>query len=168
MCKYDAIYANIQSAVEKKYAFCLSLQEPKIIWVEGGVPAAVPDITLFRGGDAKDTDNWDENALYFQLPAGKKLIADDGLAGEPTKITTASRLHPKDLKEYISLAKARQETLHTKLKSFNILGQRFRHGKNTEEKMALHKMAVEALCVVVQYDYENGHPPFDMPYQIRT
>lgn len=28
--------------------------------------------------------------------------------------------------------------------------------------MKLHKMAVEAVVVMIQYDYENGHPPFDV------
>ena len=123
------------------------------------------DITLFRGGKREqDEKNWDKKSLYFQVPKGKKIIADDGLAGEPSKIMIASRSHPKDMRHYISAAKARQETLHTRLKSFNILGHRFRHGKNTQEKMKLHKMAVEATCVLIQYDFENGHPPFDMPY----
>jgi hypothetical protein len=28
--------------------------------------------------------------------------------------------------------------------------------------MKLHKMAVEAIAVIRQYDYENGHPPFEV------
>ena len=147
----------------KKYAFCLSLSEPRIVWVDGCVPAAVADITLFRGGTVEDGEgNWDRGALYFHIPKGKRDIADDGLAGEPDKITIASPALPTPVKNYISDAKSRQETMHTRLKSFNILRHRFRHGSGTEEKMALHKSVVEALCVVIQYDYENGHPPFDM------
>ena len=145
----------------KKYEFCLSLAEPKIVWVNGGVPASVGDITLFRGG--KVNEEWDQNSLYHQIPDGKAVIADNGLAGEPDKILVTSPLLPEDLQDYISKAKARQETLHTRLKSLNILYHRFRHGESTEEKMALHKMAVEAISTLVQYDYENGHPPFDMP-----
>ena len=156
-------------SVLKKYGFCLSLEEPKIVWVEGGVPPSVADITLFRGGKVDEgKEKWDTRSLYFKVPEGKRIIADGGYAGEPTKITIVSHLHPKDMKEYISLAKARQETFHTRLKSFNILGNRFRHGKNTQEKMTLHKMAVEAISTIVQYDFENGHPPFDMPYWFTT
>ena len=133
--------------------------------MEGPVPPSTADITLFRGGKSGDDKKyWDKKSLYFQLPEGKRVIADGGLAGEPTKITIASTLHPAKLQEYIKLAKARQETLHTGLKSFNILGHRFRHGTNTQEKLKLHKMAVEAICTITQYDFENGHPPFDMPY----
>ena len=135
------------------------------MWLDGCVPPTEADINLFRGGKAdSDKKLWDKDALYFQIPEGKRVIADDGLVGEPDKITIASPLHTPELKEYIKLAKACQESLHTRLKSFNILGHRFRHGKNTDEKMALHKMAVQAVCVVIQFDYKNGNPPFDMPY----
>lgn len=70
--------------------------------------------------------------------------------------------HSCEFKEFLARAKNRQETFHWRLKAFNVLGQRFRHGKNTEHKMSLHKMAVEAVAVIVQYDYENGHQPFDV------
>ena len=70
--------------------------------------------------------------------------------------------HFSEFKEFAARAKNRQETLHWRLKSFNILGNRFRHGVNTEERMHLHKMVVEAVAGIVQYDYENGHPPFDV------
>lgn len=77
------------------------------------------------------------------------------------KIATNSREYPKEMREWIGKLLARQETLHTRLKSFNILGHRFRHGVSTQNKMNLHKMAVEAVAVIVQFDYEHGHPPFD-------
>ena len=147
----------------KKYEFCLSLSEPKIVWVGGGVPPSVADISLFRGG--KPNEEWDQNSLYHQIPEGKAVIADNGLTGEPDKILCHSDLLPEELQDYISKAKARQETFHTRLKSFAILYHRFRHGKSTEEKIALHKMAVEAISTLIQYDYENGHPPFDMPLE---
>jgi len=70
--------------------------------------------------------------------------------------------HSSELKEFIARAKNRQETFHWRLKAFNILGGRFRHGVNTNHRMCLHKMAVEAVAGIIQYDYENGHPPFDI------
>jgi len=141
----------------------LSIAHPNQVWLDGPYDAATPDITVFRGGSEKeDVFNWDTNALYFQVPKGKKVIADKGLNGEPTKVITNCREYPKKMRNWISDALARQETLHTRLKSFNILGQRFRHEKSKEHTKQLHKMAVEAVCVIVQYDYENGQPPFDV------
>ena len=55
-----------------------------------------------------------------------------------------------------------QETLHTRLKFFKILEGRFRHKKGSEEKMKSHKTCFEAVLVLVQYDLENGHPPYEI------
>ena len=95
-------------------------------------------------------------------------------------MTTNSSEFPDEMKFWIGRCLARQETLHARLKFFNILGNRFRHGTSVKERMSLHQMAVEAgkrscsvaiicyeliqsfeVCCLVQYDYENGHPPFD-------
>ncbi len=70
--------------------------------------------------------------------------------------------HSSKFKEFLARAKNRQETFHWRLKSFNILGHRFRHGVSTKKRMELHKLAVWAVAGVIQYDYENGHPPFDV------
>ncbi|KAL7528013.1 hypothetical protein ACHAXR_002230 [Thalassiosira sp. AJA248-18] len=85
-----------------------------------------------------------------------KMVLADG------KITTKSPEHPKEMREWIAKALARKEKMHALLENFNILGHRFRHGTSTKNKMELHKMAVEAVCVIIQYGYENGHPPFDL------
>ena len=67
-----------------------------------------------------------------------------------------------ELKKFGARAKNRHETFHWRLKSFNILRHRFRHGKTTKERIELHKMVVDLVAGVIQYDYENGHPPFDI------
>ena len=71
-------------------------------------------------------------------------------------------LHAADFKEFLARCKNRQETFHWRLKAFNILGGRFRHGTSVEHRMELHRMAVDAIVGVIQYDNENGHPPFDV------
>ena len=156
---YNCVHSNLL----QKYEFCLSIHEPNVVWINGPFPPSVSDITVFRGGDAnEDEKERDQSALYFQLEEGDKAVADSGYAGEPRKIVMTKDEHSCEFKEFLARAKNRQETFHWRLKAFNILGQRFRHGKNTEHKMSLHKMAVEAVAVIVQYDYENGHPPFDV------
>ena len=120
-------------------------------------------ITVFRGGDANvPIDERDQNALYFQLGDGERLIGDSGYLGEPDKIVVSRDEQGPDLRQFLEMAKNRQETFHLRLKSFNILGHRFRHGVNPEDRMRLHKMAVEAVAGIVEYDYDNGHPPFDI------
>eukprot|EP00985_Skeletonema_marinoi_P007378 scaffold3225_cov149-Skeletonema_marinoi.AAC.1 len=105
----------------------------------------------------EDINDRDQNALYFQLEEGDKCVADSGYAGEPEKIVMTQDEHPKDFKEFLARCKNRQETFHWRLKAFNILGGRFRH-----HRMELHRMAVDVIVGVIQYDYENGRPPFDV------
>jgi hypothetical protein len=78
------------------------------------------------------------------------------------KILIQSTAHPKEMSIWIGQVKARQETMHARLKNYKILKNRFYHGASTEEKMELHKMAVQAICTITQYAYENGHPPLDV------
>jgi hypothetical protein len=153
----------------QKYEFCLAIHEDKLVWCRGPVEASCHDMTFFRGGKrdkkvkvAVQMMNWDQNALYFKLKKCQKLVGDSGYSGEPNKIIVTSDNHPKEMKKWLARVKSRGETLHTLLKSYNILGNRFRHGKNTRDKMDMHQMVVEAICVIVQYGYENGHPPFNV------
>ena len=129
----------------------------------GGKVPSKHDITVFRGGDAdqKEEDR-DQSALYFKVEDDERLIGDAGYSGEPTKVVVTRDEQSSEFKEFLARAKNRQETFHWRLKSFNILGHRFRHGVNTKERMRMHRMAVELVAGIVQYDYENGHPPFDI------
>ena len=147
-----------------KYEFAVALRRPNIVWMRGPLPAGEKnDGTLFRGGRKADKDDeMDKTSLYFQLPAGKKAIADSGYVGMPEKVTITRDGQSSELRKFLGRAKNRQESLHTRLKSFRILGSRFRHGKSTQNKMDLHQSCVEAVCVIVQYDMENGNPIFDV------
>ncbi|KAL7537676.1 hypothetical protein ACHAXR_011645 [Thalassiosira sp. AJA248-18] len=146
------------------YELAIAIRRNKLVWIKGPEPAGSKhDITIFRGGTKEQgKKKWDPNSLYFKLPAGKKAVGDSGYAGEPGKVTTTRDQHSSELKKFLGRAKNRQESFHARLKSFNILGQRFRHGKSTKDKMAMHKTCVEAVCVIVQYDLENGHPLFEV------
>ena len=91
-----------------------------------------------------------------------KCIGDSGYAGEPCKIVLTKDEHSPEFKDFLARAKNHQETFHWRLKGFNVLGHRFRHGVTTQERIRLHKMAAELVAGIVQYDYKNGHPPFDV------
>mmetsp|Transcript_32564 Transcript_32564/g.55538 ORF Transcript_32564/g.55538 Transcript_32564/m.55538 type:complete len:170 (+) Transcript_32564:62-571(+) len=146
-----------------KYEFALAIYEARVVSVRGPDYPSTHDITVFRGGTTdEDINDRDQNALYFQLEEGHKCVADSGYAGEPEKIVMTQDEHPKDFEEFLARCKNRQETFHWRLKAFNILGGRFRHGISVEHRMELHRMAVDVIVGVIQYDYENGHPPFDV------
>ena len=111
------------------------------------------DRTVFCGGN-KDTaaSDRDKSSLFFKIPVDKKAVGDSAYEGMPEKVLVRREGHSKETTDFINAALARQENYHSRLKSYDILRCRFRHGKSTENKMVLHKMATEMVAVIVQYD----------------
>jgi hypothetical protein len=149
-----------------KYEFAMATRRPAIVWMRGPYPASVHDITIFRGGPAEEKeDTWDKNSLHFatkNLGGGAKGIGDDGYKGEPDTVLTWQQGQSKELREFLSRGKNREETPHSRFKSWNILESRFRHGHGTHERLELHGHVMSAIAVITQYDFENGHPPFEV------
>ena len=77
------------------------------------------DGILFRGGKLDEPrDTWDKNALYFQLPAKGKAIADSAYVGTPEKCTTSMDEHPPWVTHIINRALAKGENYHGRMKQF--------------------------------------------------
>ena len=97
--------------------------------MRGPYPASVHDITIFRGGKpGEDISKWDRDSLYFkmeELGKEKRGVGDSGYGGEPDKIVFTKLHHSSQFKEFLARVKNREETLHTRLKSFHVLEQRF-------------------------------------------
>ena len=148
-----------------KYEFAMAISRPAIVWKRGPFPASVSDINIYRGGKAEEKeDDWDHDALYFkmkELGEGKVGVGDSAYTSFKQIITTQPG-QTKALHEFLKRVKQREETLHTRFKSYNILEHRFRHGKTTELKMELHGICVSAITVITQYDFDNGRPPFQI------
>jgi hypothetical protein len=104
-------------------------------------------------------ETWNRDALLFQIPNWKKAIADSAYEGLPEKVTVKQTGHTQDVFRFLDRAQNRQEGYHAWLENYNILYHHFCHGKNTEDKMKLHKMAVGAVAVIVEYDMKC-HPLF--------
>ncbi len=111
------------------------------MWICGPFPASRPDINIFR-----------EEGLEDAIPEGKLAIGDSAYAASSRKVSVIHDSDSEKLKAFKNRARARQENFNERLKRFKILGQRFnyRHEK--------HGAVVEAICVLTQYDIENGRP----------
>jgi DDE superfamily endonuclease len=136
------------------YEIAISLQRNKVVHVHGPYPAGVPDITIFRA----------EGGLKSKMPDGKFATADRGYRGEPKLRIPNARDAPL-VKEFKKRSQARHETFNARLKSFKILSTRFRHhhshrGNQPATCHDNHKAVFEAVCVLIQYDMDNGHPLF--------
>lgn len=150
-----------------KYEVAIAIRRAAIVSIRGPKEASMHDATLFRGGttDQKKED-WDKESLYFKmekvLGKDKKGVGDSAYGGEPDKIITTNEFQSQELKKFLARVKNRGESVFVRFKSFNILRNRFRHGSGTENKLKLHEYCTKAIAVIVQYDYENERPPFQV------
>jgi DDE superfamily endonuclease len=127
------------------YEIALSLWEDKIVWINGPFPAGTSDSSIFQYGGLKD-----------MIPAGKRAVGDKGYVGMSQVVTTRNRFDQPFVREFKSRARARQESINQRIKNFQILDIQFRHS------IAKHEHAFHAVCVVVQYQLENGSPLFSI------
>jgi hypothetical protein len=105
------------------------------------------DITIFREG------------LKHKIQPWKKRPVDRGyVTSNPYQkmLSQPNACDSKTLNNFKSRAQLRQETFNSRLKVFDALNQTFRYG------IEKHKFALEAICVIVQYQMDNGSPVFDV------
>jgi hypothetical protein len=70
--------------------------------------------------------------------------------------------HTKELKKFLARFTSCHKTFFKRLKDWKIFRDRFAYGNTTQERIKLHKMAIKAIAAIRQYDYKNGHPPFEV------
>ena len=113
--------------------------------MNGPFKASKHDVTIFRS-----------DVLMDMIPPGHRMIADNGYRGEAVVVSAPSSYDPKVLRKFKSRARARQESFNGHIQNFKCIYEIFRHGKDK------HKIAFEAVCVIIQYQMEFGSPLFDV------
>jgi hypothetical protein len=144
LSKNPQYYSHKFNQAGVDYELGLSVFENCLVWMNGPFPAAESDIRVLRKG------------LKDKIPAGKKIIADKGYRGEKAIINTPNSQDHPEVRKFQSRARARHESFNGRLKNFRSLDVRFRHG------VEKHKIVFEAICVICQYQMENGSPLFDV------
>ena len=132
-------YSHKTNGPALSYEAALSSRESRIVSTNGPFPAGTNDLTIFR------------NKLEALIPNGSNAIADKAYRGS-AKATTSSSTDPPELRKFKSRARARQESLWQRLKRFACLSDRFRH------PIEKHQICFEAVCVIVQYQFEHDSP----------
>lgn len=127
------------------YEIAIAIHESRVLAINGPFDASKPDITIFR------------EELSDAMPEGKRGIGDSGYQGEPTKLSIHRSAHSKEMTNFINRVRARHENFNARIKNFSILSNCFRSNDKIK-----HKMAFEAVCILCQYDMENGHPLMDV------
>jgi hypothetical protein len=132
--------------------FVLFKTSPRIGWVNG------PNQLCFMEGRKKNEGERGEKQL--------ELVSSQRILRRAKQILMVSDEMSQEINDYIGRTKAQQEMLNGRMKgtfTFNVLGHRFRHNQKSAEKtMKLHQTDVHACTVLIQYDCENGHPPFPL------
>jgi hypothetical protein len=132
-----------------KYEIVLSVNQSKCVLINGPFRGGMHDLDMVRAaGGLKEKMN---GAI------GKKAIADRGYkSSKPDEqfLSTPDRMDPAELYNFKSRVRLRHETFNGRLKKYGSLQQTFRHGKHK------HKKVLEAICVIVQYQMDNGSELF--------
>ena len=126
------------------YEIAVAVHHNQIVWVNGPFPTGQNDKKIFNmpGG------------LASKLKEGQLCIGDEGYVGNPEKVTTRNSLDTLRVKNLKKRAKARQETVNSRLKYFNALRMPFR--TTGKLRVQRHKAMMEACLVIIQYELDNG------------
>ena len=87
------------------------------------------------------------------------MIADDGYRGEPDFISTQNYFDPREIAEFKERVLAHHESFNQRLKTFNCLTTKFRHGIENHEVALL-----KAICAIIMYEIESGGTSLFDPY----
>ena len=133
------------------YEVALSIFEQKCVWVAGPYPAGKNDITIFRHGlKQKMLDARAASGVQY------RALADKGYRGEAELISISTSQDTTEVRTFKGRALSRQETFNTRLKYFDCLDERFRHG------IEKHSHCFYACVVIVQLQMDNGFELFQV------
>ena len=135
------------------YELAVSIHEPKLVWISGP----------FRGGESDKDIFRKPNGLQSKLLPGQKAIGDRGYRNV-RGVSTNNTEDEEATAEFKRRARARHETFNARIKRFAVTSTRFRafHDHNGQSVHDNHRTVFVAVCVIVQFEMENGSPMFDV------
>ena len=145
--KDSSYYSHKFRRAALNYELGISVYDNALVWLNGPTKASEHDLGIFKS----------PNGLKAKIPEGKRVIADRGYKGKEQSavLSIPNSCDPAGVRKMKSRARARHESFNAKIKNFGVLAACFRHDLND------HKMVFEAVCVICQYQMENGSPLFD-------
>lgn len=141
-----AFYSHKYNKAGVNYELGILLWESRLVWMKGPTRAGSNDITNFATGGLEEK----------LLLMGKKAIGDNGYSGHQVTISTPNGADPRNVAKFKSRALKRHEKFNGMAKSFDCLQGRFRHS------VARFAICFEAVCVICQYQLENGKPLYNI------
>jgi len=146
------------------YEFCLCTYKPKMTWLNGPFFASDKDDTTFKTKGLKSAIEKKQRERNNDF----RIIADDGYVDQANLDTLALRneLDPPEIQWYKDRALSRHERFNGLTKNYKCLTEKFRHdrGDNPNGDHPMHKACVEAICVTIQYELDEGLTTLFDPY----
>ena len=139
-------YSHKYNKAGLNYELGISLSESRLVWMEGPGKAGGNNLSVFIGKGLKRK----------LMETKKKGIGDGGYNGHPNELSTLNLHDSKEVKTFKSRALRQHEKVNGLTKHFDCLSGRFRHSVDR------FKNCFEAVCVICQYQMENGSPLFDI------
>lgn len=124
-----------------RYEIGVAIKNGHIVWAHGGVPP----------GEYNDLKLASELFVHM-MDKGEKCVADKGYNNKKFFITERYASCFPNMKKIL----ARHETINRRLKSWNVLSQRFRHS------LHLHPKCFHAIVNLTQIAIENGEFIYDI------
>lgn len=147
------LFSKKTASAALKYEIVLSVTESKCMSIVGPFPASRPDMALFRDYT---------KGKMLETPGGMGIM--DAIykpgANQPDEIdlmAIPNSVDPEDLKVFKSRVRCRHETFNGRIKNFSFLRCPYR-GTNFEQ----HGECFRAICIIVQYQMDNGAPLFSV------
>lgn len=135
------------------YEIGLLIWHNRAVWGDGPFKPATHDKTKYE----------ELSGLQSLIPYGKLVVGDRGYRGESIEehgqyrtLSTRNTCDTSQVKDFKRRVRARHENFNARLTAFNILKNRFRHGRDR------HQAVFNAVLVLVQFDLENGNPLWDV------
>jgi hypothetical protein len=130
------------------YEIVVSLEDSKIIWINGPFKAGTNDIGMLTSA----------NGLLAKLRAlGLRVIADNGYRGYDDIISRPNSLDSAAVSKFKNRARCRHEGVNGMIKHFKCTSsEAFRHGIDK------FKICFDASVVITQYRMELGEPLFEV------
>lgn len=142
--KNTKFYSKKFGSAGLSYEIGIDLAQSRVVHTRGPYRAAQHDITIFR------------EELKDKIPKGHFCIGDLGYIGEPAKVVFANSYDTPAVRQFKARARSRQETFNNRVKFFEAMSSRFRHGIDQ------HEECFDCVVVIIQYQMEMGFPLFDV------
>jgi hypothetical protein len=141
-------YSHKYNKAGISYELAIDLARDRLVWMNGPFRAGKNDVKIFRH----------HGLMEKLLATNKKAIGDKGYSGARYRgvVSTWNAHDDYYVKKFKSRALKRHEYFNGMIKRFGCMDGRFRGGPRR------FKYYFESICVICQYQLENGMPLYDI------